>query len=904
MGLRRASGWIAVATLVVAGTATATSSPATATPPPGTSAAADAAVGTWQVRAAGEGRYVVSWTSPTRFPPTSARPTVVGPADLAIGTPVIAADGRTVRAVVTSARRPDPARLGVVLSGDRLDVRGNDLYRSAVEPLAKPLDLPGTVTLPDDPGQTGPYDVATSNYDLAPVKLAGMPVPIEMVGHVVEPSADAATGPRPLVLFLHGRHSVCYDPDDESAGGDWPCQAPEIDIPSQLGYDYLQRVLASQGYATVSIRANGINGQDWRLPDGGADARAELVEAHLDHWVDLAAAHQVDLDRVVLVGHSRGGEGVDRASIQIPLDAPYRIAGQVLIAPTDFGYQTAPYVPTVTLLPYCDGDVSDLEGQRFTDTARDLTDDDTSLKSSVLVMGANHNYFNTEWTPGLAQAPAWDDWGGGRKSACGVKDPDRLTPGEQQAAGTAYVAGAVHLFASDEQDLLPLFDGSRARVASMGDAQGLSHAIGGGRDERAPGTDTSLRLPVGASTRFCQGTNAPGRISSCSDGVEYGVHPHWPEQYERTPARRFFEMSWTEAGQSGGVALAAPLDLSERRLELRTVLDPKTGPADLRVRITDADGASAVLVPTGGGVVPSLGRAPETAKLWAQTVVADPAGATGIDLSRIVAVDLVAESAHGRLWVADLAAAPAELVAVPDMRVPTVDVGRLRVEEGDGSRTVTAYVPLTITGELTRPGRLVVTTTGQARGDVQQFPIDLAPGQTSGRIPVTYTPDRADDYPKSITQVAAWATHDVMTDSYLGSLTVIDDDPSPRITLRPIARRVAEGGPAQWRVTLTRPVDYEMFLNARVVRSPGRQLTVADLRPAWVERYIGPDVDPDKTLASLHVTLFARMRPGTQTADLTLPTVRDGVTEGRESVALRVRLGKQRLTRTVYVTPS
>ena len=104
----------------------------------------------------------------------------------------------------------------------------------------------------------------------------------------------------------------------------------------------------------------------------------------------------------MLVGHSRGGEGVNRASIQIPLDAPYRVVGQVLLAPTDFGTQTAPYVPTVTVLPYCDGDVFDLQGQRFTDSARDLADDDTSLKSSVMVLGANHNFFNTEWTPGIA----------------------------------------------------------------------------------------------------------------------------------------------------------------------------------------------------------------------------------------------------------------------------------------------------------------------------------------------------------------------------------------------------------------------------------------------------------------------------------------------------------------------
>jgi hypothetical protein len=57
-------------------------------------------------------------------------------------------------------------------------------------------------------------------------------------------------------------------------------------------------------------------------------------------------------------------------------------------------------------LGYCDGDVSDLEGQVFTDYSRDLGQHDTALHSSVMMMGADHNFFNTEWTPGQAQAPA------------------------------------------------------------------------------------------------------------------------------------------------------------------------------------------------------------------------------------------------------------------------------------------------------------------------------------------------------------------------------------------------------------------------------------------------------------------------------------------------------------------
>lgn len=905
MGPRRR---IAAAALAALAATTLTTGTVAAAPSGGTAVSSGGAVGgtdvgTWQVQPLGGGRYVVSWRSPSRFPLTSDRPTIVGPDQAQVGTPELAADGRTVRAVVTADTRPDPAAFDVLLSGDRLDTRGQDRYRASSTP-AKGLDLPGTVTLPADPGTPGPYAVATGDYQLDPVKLPGMPVPVEMIGHVVEPAADAATGPRPLVLFLHGRHSVCFDPHDANAYGDWPCQPPLQDIPSELGYDYLQQVLASQGYATVSVRVNGINGQDWRLADGGADARAEIVERHLDHWAAIGADHQVDLDRVVLVGHSRGGEGVDRASIQIPLSAPYRIAGQVLIAPTDFGAQTAPYVPTVTLLPYCDGDVSDLQGQKFTDGARDLTTGDTSLKSSVLVMGANHNYFNTEWTPGLAQAPAWDDWGGAPKDTCGRRNPDRLTPQEQQAVGTAYVAGAVHLFASDEQDLLPLFDGSRARVASTGDAQVLSHAIGGGRDERAPGLGVDRVLPDGATTRLCQGVSSFDRVSSCTNGLEYaGVRPHWPEEYERVPTRTFFEMSWTAPGQTGGLLLEQPLDLSSGRLELRTIVDPAAGPADLGVRITDADGGSALLS-AADGALPAIDGGFDTRKYWAQTLAADPSGATGVDLTRIVRVELVSASEQGRVWVADVASAPAELAPVPDLRLPTVDVGSVRIPEGDGRAPVTAYLPVAVTGELTRPARLVVMTAGQARGSVQRFQLDLAPGQTQARIPVTYTPDRADDYRAATTTAVAWATRNVMTDGYLGRLTVLDDDPTPRIAVRRVSRVVEEGESARWRITMDKGVDYEMFVSGRVVRGPRPQVSAADVGTEWVRQHLGVDADLDQPLWSFRPMLFERLRAGVRVLELAIPVRRDGVAEGRESLTLRLRLGKRAFARTVYVAPS
>jgi dienelactone hydrolase len=855
--------------------------------------------GAWRVDQLAPDRYAVAWTSPTRLPVTSDRPTVVGPGEWAIGTSTVAADGRTVSARIDAPERPDPARLDVVLSGARLDATGADRARLPAAPRDPLLDLPGTVTLATDPATPGPYAVVSSDYELAPVPVPGLAEPVEMVGHVVEPAAEAATGPRPLVLFMHGRHGYCYDPSDKhDASDEWPCRAPYREIPSQLGYDYVQRVLASQGYATVSVRVNGINAQDDSAADGGADARARLVQAHLDHWVGLAAAHQVDLTRVVLVGHSRGGEGVNRAAIRIPLTAAYRIVGQVLIAPTDFASQTAPYVPTVTLLPYCDGDVSDLQGQRFTDLARDLTVDDTAFRSSVLVMGANHNFFNTEWTPATAHAAAGDDWYGSADRTCGRRDPARLSAGEQRAVGTAYVAGAVHLFAGGDQRALPLFDGSRARVASQGPAQTLSHAIGGGRDLRTPGGSTALALAEGASTRFCRGVLVDGRVAACGDGVGMvAAAPMWPQSGEGLPPRDFFEMEWTAAGQSGGMLLRSPLDLSGRRLELRTIVEDRGG-ASVRVRLTDATGATALLDPVGGPRLPGLGRSGDTRKLWAQTVVVDPAG-TALDLTRVTRVDLVGASSRGRVWVADLAAAPAQVPVVPARRLPTVDVGRVRLPEGAGGRRV-ARLPFRVNGTLTEPASIVVSTAGQTLRGNQRFRIDLAPGQTGGSIPVAYEADHRADFPRLVTQVVAWGSRNVVTDHYAGSLTVLDDDPRPRVTIRAVSRRVVEGEPVRWRIRLNRRVDYGVSVLGKVLRGPGPQVQVGDLGRDWTDLYVGP-VDPRRPLWRTHTVTYDEIAPGGRTLLVTIPTRADRDAEPPETLTLRIQAERRTVRSTVRV---
>ena len=60
-----------------------------------------------------------------------------------------------------------------------------------------------------------------------------------------------------------------------------------------------------------------------------------------------------------------------------------------------------------------------LQGQHFLDDSR-YAHDDSVLRTGLWVMGANHNFFNTVWTPGGYPLSTSDDWGtASTDSVCG-----------------------------------------------------------------------------------------------------------------------------------------------------------------------------------------------------------------------------------------------------------------------------------------------------------------------------------------------------------------------------------------------------------------------------------------------------------------------------------------------------
>jgi hypothetical protein len=416
-----------------------------------------------------------------------------------------------------------------------------------------------------------------------------------------------------------------------------------------------------------------------------------------------ALMNRVDMDDIGLMGHSRGGEGVVKAALMNDgRDRPYGIRAVLPLAPTDFARATLPNTPMAVLLPYCDGDVSNQQGQHFYDDTRYADAGDTAFRSSLMMMGANHNFFNTEWTPGVAHAPAGDDWSNNADPVCGNTAPSRLSAAEQYAAGTAYIAGFFRLVQGGERKLLPLFDGSGA-------GRTVVHTVAQSpvRDRVDVATFTSLPASVrveGAATgAVCAGMldrSPQSGLPSCATTLTTSQAPSWtPATYApNVPSTPVLRFSWTDGtGQVRATVPAGAKNLGRYdALTFRTALDETAPSADLAVTVTDTGGGSRTV--RVSEVSDALTRFPGTAsplpKTWLRTVRIPTSSLTGVDLRAVRDVRISGAGGAGAVYLADLAFSDAEQGRADQAEMPHVSVESRTVAEGDGPGTAAVTVRL------------------------------------------------------------------------------------------------------------------------------------------------------------------------------------------------------------------
>jgi hypothetical protein len=317
-------------------------------------------------------------------------------------------------------------------------------------------------------------------------------------------------GKHPVVMILHGLWESCADraawaalgkaqaAGDEAAAGkqlgflnQWPCRPGVSGMQSYRGFDYLGEALARQGFVTISISADGLNAVDPSGADGDT-ARTALLNTHLAMWNRLAttgtgplAGHlshpvdfrgRLDMSDVGTLGHSRGGRAVQwQASAANLSDWPSGVRVRAVLPLAAVGpaidgtpgqYLTAPGIPFMSTFGTCDqgGFSSVAEGDAYFDEAKARPGQTATIRT-VHLIGGNHNFFNTRWSPSSG-LPAADDEAlhTGPPGTC-VSDADGSTnvpqlsePVERQALVT-YASAFFRRYLDGDRSADPVLDG-------------------------------------------------------------------------------------------------------------------------------------------------------------------------------------------------------------------------------------------------------------------------------------------------------------------------------------------------------------------------------------------------------------------------------------------------------------
>ncbi len=475
----------------------------------------------------------------------------------------------------------------------------------------------------------------TGDYTLPDVNLPDIAHPVEMQAVVVAPSD--APGIRPLVLLLHGVSASCYD-STQVKYGEWPCADGRQPVPNYRGYLQTQQLLASQGYVTVSVSANGITRPVPTATVGRRRARRwyDATSQPGPRGPETAVRAAPEIVRAARPPTSRGscwwGTRAAAKGSTAPSWTPWcrrppdvdgyqgsvdwTIRGQVLIGSTIFLQNPVPDVPSVSILPGCDGDVNRLGGQLYVDLTRRVGNG-VALHSALYVVGANHNFFNTEWTPGLATSrQGGDDAKWLRDPTCSADAPTRLTADQQLAVGATYVAAAAQLFLSGDDRVRPLLDGSGRRAPS---ADPGARAQRRGRRRAAGRWSFRTRRSGSPMGRVCLAVTPDPATVCLKEGVR---SPHFDDFLyggrRLTEAGRYAIDLVPQRDRTVTLRPRRPVDLTgSTHLALRIAVSPNARGKRYDVAVVDTRGRR---TPLGRVRIDGLPSSRRTVAYWAQEV--------------------------------------------------------------------------------------------------------------------------------------------------------------------------------------------------------------------------------------------------------------------------------------------
>ncbi|MFF7176904.1 dienelactone hydrolase family protein [Streptomyces sp. NPDC008121] len=230
----------------------------------------------------------------------------------------------------------------------------------------------------------------------------------------------AGTGPRPVVVVVHGNHPTCVEPEAKNDGvaarpvkTTWPLVCAEPGKPKELGVgpdylrhdagvSYLVQALARKGFVAVAMDVKGAEAW-WAGEAHPVKAYNDLFDAHLKLLSDLdkgrnrglaisGAQGRIDTSRIGVVGHSRGGG----YALEHTAERPGLFAA-VAIEPAANGDGSRHKVPVLNIRGACDEDAGPDAG--LEETKALAASRTTPVAADVVLAGTGHAMLNTNLAP-------------------------------------------------------------------------------------------------------------------------------------------------------------------------------------------------------------------------------------------------------------------------------------------------------------------------------------------------------------------------------------------------------------------------------------------------------------------------------------------------------------------------
>lgn len=547
----------------------------------------------------------------------------------------------------------------------------------AAAPAPLPTATPAPPTEPPAavPMTARPYGLGTTDVEVD-VGFGATEL-LELRGTVAAPTSP---GRYPLALVIHGSHTVCPTPPDQE---EEPFSCPQaVQQRNDPGFAYMLEALAERGFIALAPDVNmafrsAFDGEDNVLENPRVQLIVERqLEALRTRHAAFALAEGVeaDLTQRYLIGHSRGGMAAYGLGQAWAHDPALQVGGLLLLAPTletplfePVPFTTAPVLdlPLVVVLPSCDGDVAGLEGAHYLEGAR-IDPQRQHLALSILLPGANHNFFNDSLTT--------DD----SRSAFALCDPatPRMSRADQRGFLEAFAPDLFEAWRSETSFVLDVVDPAQPVPATIAGVPTQSFVVYPAVQRRpvlSALRSTELDIgPLGGAVTVQDGT-----LDFCPyQGFGVGMPCRPLVMTPGGTAQILFTWTTDEARLRVDLPPTAGDTRDATALQLRLALDP-TDPQlangeTQRVRIVLQDQAGATAEQTVTVPFPSGSLTPNR---WTDPVYLGSFRLpldqfAGIDRAQLAAIELYPESAGGALFLADLelvsATAALEIVALPE----------------------------------------------------------------------------------------------------------------------------------------------------------------------------------------------------------------------------------------------